>query len=211
MNCWKVVWLTCSSRPACRCRRSLPCDGPPRFQAHENPFGKEFLPCADLWESPCLGMLAVQATDPPDIAGRWVGEDWGQVVLTRAADGQYSGVYSETVGKGPGKIELKWSRIERRFNGTWREGEDERFGELSIRLVGNEIRGALTTDAKSKINPATPRLADLVWTRAEATARAAAQRIAPPDRHRGRGSRKTLRWHVDRNAQRRRERDQGNS
>ena len=28
-----------------------------------------------------------------------------------------------------------------------------------------EIRGALTTDPKSKINPATPRLADLVWTR----------------------------------------------
>ena len=127
-----------------------------------------------------LGMLAVQATDPPDIAGRWVGEGWGQVMLARAADGQYSGAYSETVGKGPGKIELKWSRIERRFNGTWREGEDERFGELSIRLVGNEIRGALTTDAKSRINPATPRLADLVWTRVEATARAAAGESAPP-------------------------------
>ena len=34
-----------------------------------------------------------------------------------------------------------------------------------MRLVNNEIRGALTTDAKSKINPATPRLADLTWTR----------------------------------------------
>jgi len=74
---------------------------------------------------------------------------------------------------------LKWSRIERRFNGTWREGQSlafspdgkalaasiDRFGELSVRLVGNEIRGAQTTDAKSIINPATPRLADLTWWR----------------------------------------------
>ena len=116
-----------------------------------------------------IGAWAVfmSATDSPDIAGEWSGEGWGQVVLTQTAAGQYSGTYSDTVGKSPGKIELKWSRIERRFNGTWREGED-RLGELSLRLSGNEIRGALTTDAKSKINPATPRLADLLWTRAEA-------------------------------------------
>ncbi|MGD0899700.1 MAG: protein kinase, partial [Thermoguttaceae bacterium] len=113
------------------------------------------------------GMLAMQATEPPDIAGQWSGEGWGQVVLTETAPGQYTGTYTDTVGKGPGKIELKWSRIERRFNGAWSEGED-RFGDLSIRLADQEIRGALTTDAKSKINPATPRLADLSWTRAEA-------------------------------------------
>ena len=114
-----------------------------------------------------LGMALMQATDPPDIAGQWSGEGWGQVVLNQTAPGQYAGTYTDTVGKKePGKIELKWSRIERRFNGTWSEGED-RFGELSIRLVDKEIRGALTTDPKSKINPATPRLADLLWTREE--------------------------------------------
>ena len=113
-----------------------------------------------------LGMFAMQATDPPDIAGQWSGEGWGQVVLTQTAAGEYTGTYSDTVGKEPGKIELKWSRIERRFNGKWSEGED-RFGELSIRLADQEIRGALTTDPKSKINPATPRLADFVWKRIE--------------------------------------------
>ncbi len=113
-----------------------------------------------------LGMLLMQATDPPDIAGRWAGEDWGQVVLRQTAPGEYTGTYTETVArsKEPGKIELKWSRVERRFNGTWREGDD-RFGDISLRLAGNEIRGAITTDAKSKINPATPRLADLLWVR----------------------------------------------
>ena len=111
------------------------------------------------------GLLGVMLSiAPPDIAGHWTGEDWGQVVLSPIAAGEYSGTFSDSVSKQPGKITLRWSRIERRFNGTWREGED-RFGDLSIRLVGDEIRGALTTDPKSTINPATPRLADLTWTR----------------------------------------------
>ncbi len=114
-----------------------------------------------------LGMFLVQSTEPPDIGGQWSGHGWGQVVLTQTAAGEYTGKYSETVGKAPGKIELKWSRIERRFNGKWSEGSEgqDRFGELSVRLAGDEIRGALTTDVKSKINPAAPRLADLTWTR----------------------------------------------
>ncbi|MGA2615986.1 MAG: protein kinase [Thermoguttaceae bacterium] len=113
-----------------------------------------------------LGMLLLSAA-PPDIAGQWSGEDWGQVVLKKTSDAEYTGTYSETVGKQPGGIQLKWSRIERRFNGTWREGED-RFGELSLRVTGDEIRGALTVDPKSKITPATPRLADLTWIKASA-------------------------------------------
>jgi WD40 repeat protein len=105
---------------------------------------------------------------PPDISGNWQGEDWGQVTLTQTAPGEYSGTYTDTVAKekGPGKIDLKWSRIERRFNGTWREGEGDRFGDLSVHLVGKEIQGALTTSDNSKINPATPRLADFAWTKA---------------------------------------------
>ena len=118
-----------------------------------------------------LFAAGVVSTAPPDISGNWQGEDWGQVTLTQTAPGEYSGTYTDTVAKekGPGKIDLKWSRIEHRFNGTWREGED-RFGDLSVRIVEKEIRGALTTSAKSKINPATPRLADLVWTHAGPTA-----------------------------------------
>jgi serine/threonine protein kinase len=114
-----------------------------------------------------LGIFAWQTTEPPDIGGAWAGSEWGEIVLKPAGDAEYAGVYSDTIGAQAGEIQLKWSRIERRFNGAWREGED-RFGELSIRLVGDEIRGAFTTDAKSRINPATPRLADLLWTRTTA-------------------------------------------
>ena len=142
------------------------------------------------WRPPVIrfkGVLAVIAalgagllgvfllpTAPPDMSGEWSGEDWGQVVLKKTSDAEYTGTYSDTAGKQPGKIQLRWSRVERRFNGTWREGED-RFGELSVRLLGDEIRGALTTDPKSKINPATPRLADLTWTRAKAAVTTAAR------------------------------------
>jgi hypothetical protein len=123
-----------------------------------------------------LAVLAMQATEPPDIAGNWQGEGWGHVVLAQTAPGEYTGTYSDTVAKEkePGKIDLKWSRIECRYNGTWSEGDDDRFGDLSIHMVSNEIRGGVTTSDKSKINPATPRLADVTWTR-DKTALAAEQ------------------------------------
>ena len=110
--------------------------------------------------------LALLSFDIPDISGRWSGDDWGAVVLTKTSGGQYTGTYSETSGKQPGELEVKWSKVERRFNGSWREGQD-RFGQISLRLAGDEIRGAFTTDAKSKLNPGTPALADLLWTRAD--------------------------------------------
>jgi hypothetical protein len=114
-----------------------------------------------------LFAVGVITSDPPDISGKWRGEDWGQVTLRQTAPGDYSGTYTETVAKekGPGTIELKWSRIEQRYNGTWHEGGEDRFGDLSVRLVENEIHGALTTDAKSRINPGTPHLAEVAWTR----------------------------------------------
>ena len=115
-----------------------------------------------------LGTVLWQASEAPDIAGRWRGEEWGTVVLKQTNNGEYTGTYNNKFGDLPGGIRLKWSRIERRFNGTWREGED-RFGELSLRLVGNEIRGAHTTDPKSRVDPARPRLADLLWAKAAAT------------------------------------------
>ena len=74
-------------------------------------------------------------------------------------------------GNQPGKIELKWSRIERRFNGTWSEGKD-RYGKISIRLVDDEIRGGWTTNRKAKINGGTPELADLLWVRPKSNAAA---------------------------------------
>lgn len=76
-----------------------------------------------------------------------------------------------------GEIQLKWSRIERRFNGTWKEGND-RFGDISVRLVDNKIHGAYTTSRKAKINPATPKLADLTWSRPGPLAPADAEKAA---------------------------------
>jgi serine/threonine-protein kinase len=110
-----------------------------------------------------FGIMLASAT-PPEIAGRWSGEEWGEVMLERTGDGAYAGTYRDTFGAEPGNIQLKWSRIERRFNGTWSEGTD-RFGEISVRLQGDEIRGAHTTDSQSRINPGTPRLSDLSWRR----------------------------------------------
>ena len=129
-----------------------------------------------------IGFFAVGVVSPPpDISGNWQGEDWGQVTLTQTAPGEYKGTYTDTVvnDKGPGKIDLTWSRIERRYNGTWHEGEGDRFGDLSVHLVGKEIQGALTTSASSKINPATPRLAEVIWTRGSTTAGAAGNPLFP--------------------------------
>jgi serine/threonine-protein kinase len=161
-----------------------------------NPRSKGVLTMFAIFGVGLLGAVGWLATEPPDIAGQWKGEEWGTVVLKKIDDGEYTGTYTDTFGKKPGEIHLKWSRIERRFNGTWHEGPGlaltdggdgkapialdfgfpvdklDRVGELSVRLVGNEIRGAFTTDAKSKINPATPRLADLTWVRTDKRAAA---------------------------------------
>lgn len=111
-----------------------------------------------------LGMCFWQATEPPDIAGEWRSEGWGTVTLNREDVGLYAGTYKQPDNAASGSVDLKWSRIERRFNGTWREGED-RFGKLSIRLADEEIRGAWTTSRQSRVNPGTPELADLLWVR----------------------------------------------
>jgi hypothetical protein len=113
-----------------------------------------------------LGMVLWQATAPPDIAGKWTGDEWGEVVLEGKQPGQYQGSYVDSGNARSGTVRLKWSRAERRFNGTW-EKEDNRSGKISIRLVGDEIRGAWTTDTNSEKEPGTLRLADLLWTRTE--------------------------------------------
>ena len=116
-----------------------------------------------------MGALAVllwQASDPPQISGTWNGPEWGTVTLAETGAGQYQGTYTDVSNDQPGTITLKWSRLEKRFNGKWRNG-DLRFGKISVRLVDGEIRGAWTTSKKSKLNSSNPRLADLVWTRGQ--------------------------------------------
>jgi len=110
------------------------------------------------------GVFLWQSADPPDISGRWTGDEWGQVVLEEKQTGTYEGTYTDTFGTQAGELQLQWSRIERRFKGTWREGED-RYGKISVRMLDDRIRGAWTTNEKSRINPANPELADLLWVR----------------------------------------------
>ena len=102
-----------------------------------------------------------------DTAGhrrQMAGRGMGAVVLDAKQPGQYEGSYTDSDNARSGTVHLKWSRVERRFNGTWREGDD-RHGKISLRLVDDQIRGAWTTDETPYIKPGTPGLADLLWVR----------------------------------------------
>ena len=111
-----------------------------------------------------LAMFLWQGTDPPDITGKWYGKDWGEVKLEHQSLGHYKGVYSDTQGDHPGTMEIEWSRIERRFNGTWREGED-RFGKISLQHADDGLSGGYTTSENSRINGDRPKLGGLQWSR----------------------------------------------
>ena len=76
----------------------------------------------------------------------------------------FSGFALNGVDTIPGTLQLKWSRLERRFNGTWGKGAD-RTGTMSLRLVDKEIRGGWTTDEGAQLESGTPLLGDLLWTR----------------------------------------------
>ena len=67
-----------------------------------------------------------------------------------------------------GTLHLKWSRVERRFNGTWGKGAD-RSGTMSLRLVDEDIRGGFTTDEEVQLETGTPLVGDLLWTRSVVT------------------------------------------
>lgn len=111
-----------------------------------------------------LGMVLGSTHSAPDISGAWAGTGWGNVTLKAEKFGRYSGTYTDTHGPDNGTIKLKWSVLERQYKGSWREGND-RFGKISVRLDGNQLRGAWTTSKKSRINPGNPSLTDLSWNR----------------------------------------------
>ena len=100
---------------------------------------------------------------------------------------QYEGTFTGSDKGKSGTVRLQWSRVERRFNGTWRNDVNptglssdiqvnelisstrdaavDRSGTISLRLVDKEIRGGWTTDEGAQKQSGTPRLADLVWAR----------------------------------------------
>ena len=97
--------------------------------------------------------------------------DWLIGIWASASGAEFKGEFQQLSGfafndidKTPVTLRLKWSRIERRFNGTWEKG-DYRNGKMSLRLVVNEIRGAWTTNKGTQQESGSPRLADLTWKR----------------------------------------------
>ncbi len=111
-----------------------------------------------------LGMMLWQGTEPPDIAGEWTGDEWGTVVLEAVKPTQYTGSFQGVDNSKDGSITLNWSRVERRFNGSWQEGKDSK-GRLSLRLVGDDIRGGWTADKATAKDSGWPRLGDFAWRR----------------------------------------------
>ncbi len=114
-----------------------------------------------------LGTALLSATHPPDISGRWQGDDWGEVVLEKSDENgkQYAGTFAQHVAQSSGRLTLKWSRIERRFNGTW-SIDDGSSGKLSLRLnESGDIQGARTSRQQSPGETGLPRLGDFEWER----------------------------------------------
>jgi hypothetical protein len=134
-----------------------------------------------------LGIVLWQATEPPDISGQWTSNEWGTVVLEAKGPREYEGTFTGSGRDTPaprndlpggrnggrervksGTLHLKWSRLERRFNGTW--GKDAaRSGTMSLRLVDQNIHGGFTTDEDVQLEAGTPRVGDLVWKRSAVT------------------------------------------
>ena len=131
---------------------------------------------ASVAAAACLGFWAMflwGGSDPPEIGGKWVGDRWGDVELKQTQPGQYDGTYGDGSDNPAGKIKLRWSRFEGRFNGTWGTGETT-IGKLSVRLDDDVIQGASTNTSEPRERldlrilsglGNQPRLAELQWTR----------------------------------------------
>ena len=163
---------------------ALPASLAPRSRGHRWSNSRRLGVSAMIAAGLCaLGMFVWQSTDPPQIAGRWTGEGWGQVVLREQKPGAYEGTYDGASGAESGKLTLQWSRVQRRFNGTWTDAKD-RSGRISVRLVDGEICGAWTTTKAPGVDPGTPELADLSWRRPADTVTRPDKTVAGEDRKR---------------------------
>jgi serine/threonine protein kinase len=129
------------------------------------------------WTSDEWGTVVLKAKEP----GQYEGTFNGSEKVGPANDGENN--ISNKVPEGasetstprsavgaipPGKLHLKWSAIERRFNGNWGTGDDTK-GKISLRLVDNEIRGACTSTNDSRKESTSPQLTDLLWKRSGGT------------------------------------------
>ncbi len=135
------------------------------------------------WTSDELGAVVLEAKAPGQYEGTFSGSGMSKTAprndRPRGGHGDgydsFGGIpksgsdtFSDSDPVMSGTLHLKWSRLERRFNGTWGKGA-ERRGTMSLRLVDNEIRGAWTTDEDVQLESGTPLLGDLLWMRSVVT------------------------------------------
>ncbi|PQO38616.1 serine/threonine-protein kinase [Blastopirellula marina] len=120
-----------------------------------------------------LGRYAWQVTSEPEdiIEGSWTGENWHDITMERDEFDDVRGAFIDRKTHSKGTFTVEWSRLQQRYIGPWRSENGAR-GKLSLRLVGDEIRGARTVrQAKDDTNTSRmPLLGDVSWKRAiEAT------------------------------------------
>ena len=110
------------------------------------------------------GGILLQATSAPAISGHWTGDPWSNVALVgnQHSPDWYSGTFTTPSGES-GALQLRWSRVQQRFNGEWRTG-DSMFGELSLRQTSSsQLRGAISIDPAAETSAEVPRLREFVW------------------------------------------------
>jgi hypothetical protein len=115
------------------------------------------------------GAARPDAAVMPDLSGRWEGRGWGAVTLRRAPGGGYEGTYTDTYGKGVGRLRLWFSPRSGAFEGTWGEGR-YRYGRLSVRVAGGAgaagpYSGSYSADAACEYDPGSPAAEAFRWAR----------------------------------------------
>ncbi len=128
-----------------------------------------------------LSALAIQMTAPVNVAGQWAGENWQNVTLSSVEEASdwYTGAFTDAEGR-TGALHLEWSRLQRRYNGRWKVG-DEQAGSITLRVEGTSgIRGAISVDPDSQLAADGPRLRAFSWTRSSGAATTAGQVTQDP-------------------------------
>ncbi|MBL8521583.1 MAG: hypothetical protein JNK75_13075 [Betaproteobacteria bacterium] len=102
-------------------------------------------------------LLVASCSSPPELTGKWDGQDWGVITFV---GGQ--GTYSSTFGGSLGQILLEPAG-NGEFKGTWSEGT-KRFGTLQLAFKGKDaLVGKWTADPASEIKGSAG--GAILWTR----------------------------------------------
>lgn len=110
-------------------------------------------------------LLCAQVADksePENISGNWVSQDWGIVTLSRKDPGRYCGTFVGGMKQVTGSLDLQWSLEERRSTGSW-QAEDGCSGRISLRPVDGALEGARTSNKAGRRKLGVPELSEFSW------------------------------------------------